>query len=99
MLIKDLPILIFDDSLSAVDTETDLMIRKALDKRANTLTKIIITHRIATAMEADKIIVLEDGKIVEMGKHEELLKNDKIYKRIWQIQTAIEEDFSTEGVK
>jgi len=95
MLVSHLPIVIFDDSLSAVDTETDLAIRNALAKTKN-MTKIIITHRIATAMAADKIIVLDDGKILEMGTHEELLKNDKVYKRIYDIQTAIEREFDLE---
>lgn len=90
MLVKNMPILIFDDSLSAVDTETDLAIRKALNERSKDLTKIIITHRILTAMEADKIIVLEDGKIIEMGSHEELLNNKNVYYKIWQIQSVLE---------
>lgn len=93
MLVKEIPILIFDDSLSAVDTETDLSIRNALKNRSNDLTKIIITHRISTAMEADKIIVLEDGQILESGNHQELLKNNKVYKKIFDIQTSIESDF------
>ncbi len=99
MLVKNLPIIIFDDSLSAVDTETDLAIRNALAKRSKDLTKIIITHRISTAMEADRIIVLEDGKILEMGTHDELLENDKVYKKIWGIQSALETGLNKEGVK
>ncbi|QVK18543.1 ABC transporter ATP-binding protein [Mycoplasmatota bacterium] len=98
MLVKNLPIIIFDDSLSAVDTETDLSIRKALSDRSNDLTKIIITHRISTAMEADKIIVLEDGKILEMGSHQELVENDKVYKKIWSIQSTLEEKLNKEEV-
>ncbi|HEY8365234.1 MAG TPA: ABC transporter ATP-binding protein [Haloplasmataceae bacterium] len=99
MLVKNIPILIFDDSLSAVDTETDLAIRRALAQRSKDLTKIIITHRISTAMEADKIIVIDNGKIVEMGNHEELIENNKIYKKIWDIQTNYHEELITEGVK
>lgn len=95
MLVSNLPIVIFDDSLSAVDTETDLAIRNALAK-ANNMTKIIITHRIATAMASDKIIVLDDGKILEMGTHDELIRNNKTYKRIYDIQTAIEREFDLE---
>jgi len=98
MLVKNLPILIFDDSLSAVDTETDLSIRKALEQRSKDLTKIIITHRISTAMEADKIIVLEDGLILEIGTHQELLENGKVYKKIWEIQSALEENLNSEEV-
>lgn len=90
-LISSAPILIFDDSLSAVDTETDIKIRSALAKRSNNkkLTTIIITHRVATAFDADKIIVLDEGKVVQEGKHEELIKEDGLYKRIFDIQTRM----------
>ncbi|WP_008827103.1 ABC transporter ATP-binding protein [Haloplasma contractile] len=94
MLVKNIPILIFDDSLSAVDTETDLSIRNALKQRSDDLTKIIITHRISTAMEADRIIVLEDGEIAEMGSHDELVNNSRIYKKIWEIQGSVQGDFN-----
>lgn len=90
-LINKAPILIFDDSLSAVDTDTDLKIRGALAKRNRDehMTTIIITHRVATAFEADKIIVLEDGAIAQAGKHEQLIKEDGLYKRIFDIQTRM----------
>ena len=74
ILVDEKPIIIFDDSLSAVDTETDMMIRKALKKKTNKITTIIITHRITTAKEADKIIVLENGCVSAIGNHEELSK-------------------------
>lgn len=90
MLLEERPILIFDDSLSAVDTETDLSIRSALEGYKNEITKIIITHRITTAMEADKIIVLNDGQIVEIGKHEDLVMREGLYKKIWEIQRNIQ---------
>ena len=85
--------MIFDDSLSAVDTRTDLQIRNALKLREEKLTSIIITHRITTAKEADKIIVIEDGKIAKIGTHDELSKVDGLYKALWDIQGALEEDF------
>ncbi|WP_034328377.1 ABC transporter ATP-binding protein [Alkaliphilus transvaalensis] len=91
-LISDTPIIIFDDSLSAVDTETDASIRRALKERSSRATTIIISHRIATLAEADKIIVLEKGEVVQMGKHEELLKQPGLYKRIWDIQNSGEEE-------
>ena len=94
MLILNKPIIIFDDSLSAVDTRTDLQIRNALKLREEKLTSIIITHRITTAKEADKIIVLEDGKISKIGTHDELSKVDGLYKSLWEIQGALEEEFS-----
>lgn len=93
MLILNKPIMIFDDSLSAVDTRTDLQIRNALKLREEKLTSIIITHRITTAKEADKIIVIEDGKIAKIGTHAELSKVDGLYKALWDIQGALEEDF------
>ena len=101
MLLEDKPVLIFDDSLSAVDTETDIQIRTALKSHWNNTTMFIITHRITTAMEADKIIVLDKGKIVEMGNHESLLKDNGIYAQLWDIQTNVEYDFMKldEGVE
>jgi len=95
MLLKPKPILIFDDSLSAVDTETDVEIRNALKKEWKESTVFIITHRIATAMEANRILVLEEGTIKESGTHKELLKQGGLYKKIWEIQSRI--DFQLEG--
>jgi len=89
-LVNDTPILIFDDSLSAVDTETDRVIREKLKKKSVNNTTFIISHRIATAMDADKIIVLNHGKIEAIGTHEVLIKKDGIYKRIWEIQTSVD---------
>ena len=86
-LIKDAPILIFDDSLSAVDVETDAAIRAALKNENKHKTVIIISHRIATVKDADIIIVLEKGKITEQGTHRELIQHDGLYKRIYDIQS------------
>ncbi|WP_027623563.1 ABC transporter ATP-binding protein [Clostridium lundense] len=98
-LINKTPILIFDDSLSAVDTETDKKIREALKDRSKGVTTFIISHRISTIKDADKIIVLDKGKIVQMGKHEELIKDDGLYKRIWEIQKNTDkEDINSEKV-
>ena len=101
MLLDNKPVLIFDDSLSAVDTETDIQIRTALNTHWKNTTMFIITHRITTAMEADKIIVLDKGEIVEIGNHESLLKKDGIYAQLWDIQTNVEYDFMKleEGVE
>jgi ATP-binding cassette subfamily B protein len=89
MLLDDKPVLIFDDSLSAVDTETDIQIRRALNKYWANTTVFIITHRITTAMEADKIVVLEEGVISEIGTHQELLKTGGLYAHLWDIQTSL----------
>jgi len=94
MLLDSKPVLIFDDSLSAVDTETDIQIRNALNEYWKETTVFIITHRITTAMEADKIIVLDKGEVAEMGTHDELLKRDGIYNDLWDIQTNIEYDYN-----
>jgi len=93
-VVKDVPILIFDDSLSAVDTETDSHIRRALRERSRDTTTIIISHRITTLAEADKILVLDKGKIVEEGSHEELISRDGIYRKIWEIQSSLGEDIA-----
>lgn len=90
-LINNTPILIFDDSLSAVDAETDKIIREKLNKRSKGVTTFIISHRINTVKDADKILVLQKGKIAQMGTHEELIRCDGLYKRIWQIQNSTEE--------
>ncbi|MCK8061397.1 MULTISPECIES: ABC transporter ATP-binding protein [unclassified Fusibacter] len=87
-LITDAPVLIFDDSLSAVDTETDAAIRARLNAHSSELTTIIISHRIATLSEADHIIVIEDGKITQEGNHESLLNQEGLYKTVWKIQDA-----------
>ncbi len=92
MLLKDKPIIIFDDSLSAVDTETDLAIRKALKENSHATT-IIITHRITTAKQADKIIVLENGRASLIGTHEELIQKEGLYKKLWDIQGKAEQEF------
>ena len=88
-LLSNAPVLIFDDSLSALDTETDYNIRKALKEDAGKRTTFIITHRIATAKDADLILVLDNGKISEMGKHNDLIKKEGLYKRIYEIQTKM----------
>lgn len=85
----EVPILVFDDSLSAVDTETDMRIRHALENRESQATKIMISHRIATLSKADVIIVLEEGKIIQMGSHQELIKTEGVYKHIWELQQNI----------
>jgi ATP-binding cassette subfamily B protein len=90
-IIKECPIVVFDDSLSAVDTETDVSIRKALNNRKNKSTTIIVSHRISTVSEADKILVLDKGKIVQMGDHNSLIEEEGLYKRIYEIQNSIDE--------
>ena len=85
-LVKNPKILILDDSTSAVDTKTDAKIRKALRSERPEVTKIIIAQRIASVADADKIIVMEDGKINGIGTHDELLKTNEIYKSVYETQ-------------
>ena len=94
MLVSDSNVIIFDDSLSALDTKTDLMIRTALKKKSKDKTMIIITHRSTTAKEADKIIVLDNGKIAQIGKHEDLVDKEGLYKDLWGIQGELEKEFN-----
>lgn len=88
------PILIFDDSLSAVDTETDAKIRQAIAQRFGKASVILISHRITTLSSADKIIVLERGRIVEEGTHEELKSAGGIYQKIYETQSGSQEVIS-----
>ena len=85
-LLKKPKILILDDSTSAVDTKTDNSIRKYIKKVIPNTTTIIIAQRINSIMDCDKIIVMDDGKVNEIGTHEELLKNNKIYKEVYSSQ-------------
>ena len=85
-LIQQAPILIFDDSLSAVDTETDSKIRTALRERFRNATVIIISHRINSLKNADKILVLDRGRTAEFGTHDELSHAGGLYQRICEIQ-------------
>ncbi len=93
-LLKDNHVLIFDDSLSAVDTETDASIRAALRHEQRDVTTLIISHRITTLSQADMILVLEDGRITQQGTHEELCRVPGLYQRINGIQTALEEELN-----
>lgn len=96
-LLKKPKILILDDSTSAVDTLTDSKIRKAFREEIPDTTKIIIAQRISSIMDADRIIVLDDGKINGIGTHEELLENNEIYREVYSQQTNDNADFDREG--
>lgn len=87
----DPEIFVFDDSFSALDLKTDSKLRAALKEKTENKTVIIIAQRISTILDADKIIVLEEGKIAGIGKHEELMKNCEIYKQIALSQLSKEE--------
>jgi subfamily B ATP-binding cassette protein MsbA len=93
-LIKNAPILILDEATSSLDTESEYLVQRALDNLIAGRTTLTIAHRISTVMDADKIIVISDGRIVESGKHEELLANGGEYMRLYSLlveQQGVEE--------
>ncbi|MFP4216308.1 MAG: ABC transporter ATP-binding protein [Phycisphaerae bacterium] len=91
-ILNDPPILVLDDALSAVDTRTEKMVLDALQDRRGRHTTLIIAHRISTLMHADEIIVLEHGRVVQTGSHEQLLNQPGLYRRLWDIQNSLEAD-------
>lgn len=91
-LLKDPAILIFDDAVSAVDTETEAHIHSAMERLRRDRTTFMIAHRIQTVMRADKILVLDKGRIIQQGTHQELMAQEGIYRRIYDLQAKIEED-------
>ena len=95
-LLKDPAILILDDSTSSVDTETEAEIREALNHLMKNRSTFIIAHRIQSILNADLILVLDQGRIVQHGKHAELLQQDGIYRKIYEIQTHIEVELEKE---
>lgn len=97
MLLRRTPIMIFDDSLSAVDSQTDYEIRRALKEHMREATVILISHRVTSLMGADEIMVLSQGRIEECGTHEELIQRNGIYRRIYEIQMSRDDREKMEG--
>lgn len=88
-ILKDAPILVLDEATSALDSESEALIQEALVKLMHGRTSIVIAHRLSTVASLDRIVVLENGKIVEQGKHDELLKRkDGVYKKLWDRQSG-----------
>ncbi|WP_343250211.1 ABC transporter ATP-binding protein [Diplocloster hominis] len=97
MLLQKAPIMVFDDSLSAVDSQTDYNIRRALKEHMKEATVILISHRVTSLMGADEIMVLHQGKIEECGTHGELIQRNGIYHKIYEIQMSRDDREKMEG--
>ncbi|WP_320664697.1 ABC transporter ATP-binding protein [Prochlorococcus sp. MIT 1223] len=88
-ILKDAPILILDEATASVDNETEAAIQRSLAKITKNRTTVVIAHRLSTVRNADEIIVLDKGSIIESGTHEELIKNDNLYSALWKVQAGI----------
>jgi len=93
VMIKQPPILVFDEATSSLDTHTEKSIVESLDKAAHKATTLVIAHRLSTIVDADRILVLDNGKITEQGRHLELLEQDGMYANLWRLQQADEKLF------
>jgi len=98
-ILSDPSILIFDEATSAVDTETEMLIQRSIDELAAETTTFIIAHRLSTVRDADTILVIEDGEIVERGTHDALLAADGLYANLWRVQAGEIEDLPEDFVE
>ena len=87
-VLKDAPVLILDEATSAVDNETEAAIQRSMRKIAEGRTTLVIAHRLSTIRHADQIVVLEAGRVIEQGRHDELLAKGGVYERLWAVQTG-----------
>jgi len=92
VMIKDPPILVFDEATSSLDTQTEQSIVESLKRAAHQATTLVIAHRLSTIVDADRILVLDKGQIVEQGTHEELLAAGQQYAELWLLQQAEQDD-------
>ena len=88
-LFKDSPILVLDEATSQLDTESEVLVRKALDNLMLGRTTLVIAHRLSTVQHADRIVVLENGRVVEEGSHQDLLEHRGVYKRLYDLQFQV----------
>lgn len=87
-MLKNAPILVLDEATSALDSESEVLIQDALWKLMERRTAIVIAHRLSTIQKMDRIVVLDDGEIVEQGTHKELIRNDGVYAKLWEHQSG-----------
>ena len=85
---KDAPILVLDEATSALDSESEALIQDALVKLMKGRTSIVVAHRLSTIASLDRIIVLDNGKIIEQGTHQQLLKRNGAYQHLWSRQSG-----------
>ncbi len=95
-ILKRPPLLILDDAMSAIDAETETLILNALKERRGRATTLVIAHRLSTLVHADRVLVLDHGRIIQTGTHAELSAQAGLYRRLWQIQTSLETDLQSE---
>ena len=99
VVLQDPAILVLDEATSAVDTETEMLIQRSLDRLAADRTTFVIAHRLSTVTDADTTLVLEDGEVVERGTHDELIEADGLYAKLWGVQAGEIEDLPEEFVE
>jgi subfamily B ATP-binding cassette protein MsbA len=85
-LLRNTPILVLDEATSALDTESEAMVQKALNNLMENRTTFVIAHRLSTVMHADKIVVLENGRVQQVGRHSELVKQGGLYQKLFEMQ-------------
>jgi ATP-binding cassette subfamily B protein len=98
-ILRDPELLVLDEATSDVDTETEMLIQRSLDRLTADRTTLTIAHRLSTIKDADHIVVLEDGRVVEQGTHEDLLAADRLYANLWAVQAGEVDDLPQEFVE
>ena len=86
-VLKNPPIMVLDEATSALDTESEKLVQEALENLMTNRTSLVIAHRLSTIQKADQIVVMQDGRIIEMGTHAELIKNKSTYKKLVEMQS------------